>query len=147
MLSEGRWKGTLCRQLEEGVLQCECPVDPWGPCPPVFILHLAAVCSTVLITRVAKDALEKAIEEHEGGASEEMGAQMPEAEIEMSDASCGSPRRSASPQPLFHTKLSPHESRQQMALALEYNAKDSSKGVLVRIDGTSLSSPKIEKCG
>jgi len=46
----------------------------------------------VLITRVAKDALEKAIEEHEGGASEDLGLQLQETGvIRMPDVSSGTP--------------------------------------------------------
>lgn len=110
-----------------------------------FLYVPRAVCSTVLITRVAKDALEKAIEEHEGGVSDEYGVQMSDTVIRTASCGMASPNANG-PQP-FHSKLSPREPRQQMVLTSESNVKDLSKGVLVRIEGASLSSPKGEKSG
>lgn len=75
------------------------------------------VLSTVLITRVAKDALEKAIEEHEGTLCTEMSSKL--SDVGPSPAKCG-----AFPRPAALSLTSDTE--------VPY--KDRSPGVLVRIE-------------
>lgn len=111
--------------------------------------------ATVLITRVAKDALEKAIEEHEVTAPEgtELMARGSEAST---SAGAGASTGVRMPSPKgtlsvpFQTKSSGGKgSKQQAAQGSDLGLKDGAKGVLVRIEGSLLhsGSPKVEKGG
>lgn len=121
---------------------------------PAFRFCVSAVMATALITRVAKDALEKAIEAHEATAPEtsELVARSSDTSTSSGSASTSVGVRMASPKASlsapFQTKSSGAKAgKQQGVQGSDLGLKEAAKNVLVRIEGSLLHSPKVEKGG